>query len=61
MMPLRALRKLVRAGVIGELADKVLSCMGGVYSQRRVREEVAPAVLDAMRRQEVDAALLIAM
>ncbi len=61
MMPLRALRKLARDGVIGSLADKVLSCMGGVYSQRRVREEVAPAVLDAMRRQEVDAALLIAM
>jgi D-proline reductase (dithiol) PrdB len=60
-MPLRALRKLARNGVIGGLADKVLSCMGGVYSQRRVREQVAPAVLDAMRGQAVDAALLIAM
>jgi D-proline reductase (dithiol) PrdB len=61
MMPLRALRKLAQAGTIGGLANRVLSCMGGVYSQRRVREEVAPAVLDAMRRQAVDAALLIAM
>jgi D-proline reductase (dithiol) PrdB len=61
MMPLRGLRRLAAAGEIGALADKVLSCMGGVYSQRRVREEVAPAVLEAMRRQEVDAALLIAM
>ncbi len=61
MMPLRALRKLAQSGTIGSAAGQVLSCMGGVYSQRRVREEVAPAVLDAMRRQAVDAALLIAM
>lgn len=61
MLPLRALRRLVDHGTLGALAARVLSCMGGVYSQRRVREEVAPAVLDAMRRQEVDAALLIAM
>lgn len=61
VLPLRALRRLVAAGAVGALADEVLSCMGGVYSQRRVRDEVAPAVLDALRRQEVDAALLFAM
>lgn len=61
IFPLRALRDAAAAGLIGRLADVVLSCMGGVYSQRRVREEVAPAVLASMRRQEVDAALLIAM
>ncbi len=61
IFPLRALREAVAQGLIGRLADVVLSCMGGVYSQRRVREDVAPAVLAAMQRQEVDAALLIAM
>ncbi|MGE3772688.1 MAG: hypothetical protein AB7I32_07160 [Gammaproteobacteria bacterium] len=61
IFPLRALREAVAQGLIGRLADTVLSCMGGVYSQRRVREEVAPAVLAAMQRQRVDAALLIAM
>lgn len=61
IFPLRALREAVAQGLVGRLADVVLSCMGGVYSQRRVREEVAPAVLAAMQRQEVDAALLIAM
>jgi len=61
IFPLRALRELVTQGVVGRLAERVLSCMGGVYSQRRVREEVAPAVLASMQRQGVDAALLIAM
>lgn len=61
ILPLRALRAMVARGVVGRLAERVLSCMGGVYSQRRVREEVAPAVLAAMRAQEVDAALLVAM
>lgn len=61
LLPLRNLRKLATEGVIGGLADQVFSCMGGVYSQRRVREETAPALLEACRAQRVDAALLIAM
>jgi len=61
VFPLETLRRLVRAGVVGRLASHVLSCMGGVYSQRRVREEVAPAVLTAFQRRHIDAALLVAM
>jgi D-proline reductase (dithiol) PrdB len=61
IFPLRTLRTLVDRGVIGALAARVFSCMGGVYSQRRVRSEVAPALLDAFRAQQVDAALLVAM
>ena len=61
IVPLEQLRALRDEGVIGELADEVFSCMGGVYSQRRIREEVAPAVLDALRAQQVDCALLVAM
>lgn len=61
IFPLETLRRLVAEGVVGELANKVFSCMGGVYSQRRVREETAPALLDAFRREQVDAALLVAM
>ena len=61
IFPLGTLRDLVGNGVLGALAGKVFSCMGGVYSQRRVREETAPAVLDGMRAQRVDAALLVAM
>ena len=61
ILPLRALHTLVDAGVVGQLADQVFSCMGGIYSQRRVRDELAPAVLDAMRSQQVDAVLLVPM
>jgi len=61
IFPLNTLRRLVAEGFIGQLADKVFSCMGAVYSQRRVREEVAPALLAAFRAQRVDAALLVAM
>lgn len=61
IFPLDTLRRLVRTGHIGQLAERVFSCMGGVYSQRRVREETAPAVLGAARRAEVEALLLVAM
>jgi len=61
VLPLAALRALAAEGFIGRLADTVLSCMGGVYSQRRVREEVAPALLEAFRAERVDAALLVPM
>jgi len=61
MLPLRALHSLVQSGELGALAAHVYTCMGGVYSQRRVREEVAPAVAAAMRDEAVDAVLLIPM
>ena len=61
ILPLTALRALEAEGVIGGLADEVFSCMGGVYSQRRVREEIAPALLAAFREQKVDCALLVSM
>ena len=35
--------------------------MGGVYSQRRVRDEAAPALFDALVAQHVNCALLVAM
>lgn len=61
IFPLRALGALAAEGFIGKLASEVFSCMGAVYSQRRVREELAPALLAAFKRQEVDAALLVSM
>ncbi|MBM4227525.1 MAG: hypothetical protein FJ164_07260 [Gammaproteobacteria bacterium] len=61
ILPLGTLRLLATRGVIGALARSVVSCMGGVYSQRRVRDETAPAVLETFRSQGVEAALLVAM
>jgi len=61
ILPLGTLRELREEGGVGELAGHVFSCMGGVYSQRRVREETAPALLEAFREEGADAALLVAM
>jgi hypothetical protein len=61
LFPLRALGALASEGFIGQVAGEVYSCMGAIYSQRRVREELAPALLSAFKAQEVDAALLVAM
>ena len=60
-VPLDALRELAADGYIGDLADEVYSCMGGIYSQRRVREELIPAVEAGLRAQQVDAVLLVPM
>lgn len=61
ILPLRGLRKAAARGLVGSLAGRAFSCMGGVYSQRRVREETAPALLAAFREEGVEAALLVAM
>ena len=44
LVPLTALRRLRDEGVVGGLADAAISCMGGIYSQRRVREELIPQI-----------------
>jgi hypothetical protein len=61
VLPLRVLRRLAAEGFTGGLPDRAFSCMGGVYSQRRVREELAPALLQAFTEQRVDAVLLVPM
>jgi D-proline reductase (dithiol) PrdB len=61
VFPLRALNEAVDEGQIGELAPDAMSCMGGIYSQRRVREELAPAVADALAEQGVEALLAVPM
>jgi D-proline reductase (dithiol) PrdB len=61
LVPLGALRRLRDEGVAGPLADEVISCMGGIYSQRRVREELIPQVEAVFRQQAVDIALLVPM
>jgi hypothetical protein len=33
--------------------------MGGIYSARKVREVLAPAIADALVRDEVDVAMLV--
>lgn len=61
LVPLTGLRVLRDEGVVGELADQAISCMGGIYSQRRVREELIPQVEGVFKQQAVDVALLVPM
>ncbi|WP_431873004.1 glycine/sarcosine/betaine reductase selenoprotein B family protein [Nocardiopsis eucommiae] len=59
VLPLDPLRDLVSRGRIGELAPTAFGFMGGVYSARRVREQLAPELARHMVAQEIDAALLV--
>ena len=59
VFPIDPLRDLVASGEVGELAPQAITFMGGIYSSRRVRDELAPAITDNLRRQEVDVVLLV--
>ena len=47
------------AGVIGELVDPAFSFMGGIYSARKVRDELAPQIVDELKRAHADAFFLV--
>lgn len=59
VFPIGTLRGLAQEGVIGALAGHAYSFMGGIYSARRVTEELAPALREALVREQADAALLV--
>ena len=61
ILPIDSLREAEANGRIGELASDLFSCMGGVYSQRRVREETIPELHAQFVAQAVDVALLVPM
>lgn len=59
VFPLARMRECEAAGVIGEFADPAYSFMGGVYSARKVRDELAPRIADELLRAHVDAFYLV--
>lgn len=59
VLPLDPLRRQVEAGRLGELARDAFTFMGGIYSARRVEEELAPQLLERVLDQEADIALLV--
>lgn len=59
VFPIEALRKLDKDGMVGELAEEFLACMGGIYSQRRVNEELIPQLEAVVDRQRLDLLLLV--
>jgi D-proline reductase (dithiol) PrdB len=59
IFPVDTLRNLVKQGVVGELADHLLTFMGGIYSARKVKDDLAPRLTDRLIREKVDAVLLV--
>ena len=59
VFPLERLRELEARGVIGELADPAFSFMGGIYSARKVREELAPQIAGELKRAHADVLYLV--
>jgi D-proline reductase (dithiol) PrdB len=57
--PAETLRDLEQLAVIGELAPRAYTFMGGIYSSRKVRSQLAPAIVDRLVKDEVDVAILV--
>jgi D-proline reductase (dithiol) PrdB len=59
IFPLAALKRLVQKGDVGQLTDHAFTFMGGIYSARRVAEELAPALAERILSEGAEAALLV--
>jgi D-proline reductase (dithiol) PrdB len=59
VFPLERMRELEAASIIGDLVDPAFSFMGGVYSARKVRDELAPQIVDELKRAHADAFFLV--
>jgi D-proline reductase (dithiol) PrdB len=59
VFPIDTLRRLVASGEVGSLTRHALTFMGGIYSSRRVRDEMAPAMARILQEEGADAALLV--
>ena len=58
-MPLAALHGLVAEGILGSSAPRHISLMGSITAPGRLVRDTAPQVVDILRRDEVDVALLV--
>lgn len=59
VFPIDTLRGLVSEGFIGELAEHAYTFMGGIYSARRVSNELAPKITERLLAEKADLALLV--
>lgn len=59
VLPLAALRAAVAGGRLGELARNAYTFMGGIYSARKVRDLLAPAIVRRCADDGTDLALLV--
>lgn len=59
VFPVDTLHTLVSDHRIGALSRNAYAFMGGIYSSRKVRETLAPAIADRVMKDEVDLAILV--
>lgn len=59
VLPLGPLRALQADGAIGGLVSHALTFMGGIYSQRRLGEELMPNLVRRTREMGADVVLLV--
>ncbi|MDH3643455.1 MAG: glycine/betaine/sarcosine/D-proline family reductase selenoprotein B [Gammaproteobacteria bacterium] len=59
VFPLKTLRDLAGSRRIGEVAANAYTFMGGIYSSRKVRDVLAPALADRIQKDEVDVVILV--
>ncbi len=59
VFPIDTLRRLVRERFLGGLASRFYTFMGGIYSSRRVVEDLAPPLTARSLEDGVDAVLLV--
>jgi len=59
VFPIDTLRRLVKEGFIGSLTEHAYSFMGGIYSSRRVQDQLAPQLTERLISEKADIALLV--
>jgi D-proline reductase (dithiol) PrdB len=59
VFPIDTLRRLVKDGIIGSLTEHSFTFMGGIYSSRKVREELAPLLTNRLLAEKADLVLLV--
>jgi len=59
VFPIDTLRCLVKERLIGSLTKHAFTFMGGIYSSRRVSEELAPQLVERLQAERADIALLV--
>jgi D-proline reductase (dithiol) PrdB len=59
VFPIDTLRRLVKEGFIGSLTEHAYTFMGGIYSSRRVRDDLAPQLTEHLLAEKADIALLV--
>jgi hypothetical protein len=50
---------MAQSGTIGSLTTHALTFMGGIYSQRRLKEDLLPALVDEIAAMAPDVVLLV--